>query len=188
MLTFASRYGGNITSQNGENSIIAEIIDRISLIPGLAIEFGAPTKQYCSNIYPLPLPWRKVYYDIDPQEEGIIKAEITPENVNEWIAPCKILSIDIDGNDYRVWQAYRHQPDIVIIEINSSLPPDRDYFNIVSGASYKIMAELGISKGYFVVCHCGNIIFVLDKYRELFPDIEGDGLRNWEMYFNKSWL
>lgn len=187
MLTFAKKYHHNTYSQNGEEGLINEILRRTNITPGLAIEFGAPTKTYCSNIYHLPDQWRKVYFDINPQEQGIIKAEITPENVNEWIQPCKILSIDIDGNDYRVWQAYTGQPDIVIIEINSILPPDRDYFNFASGASYKIMAELGISKGYFVLCHCGNIVFVLNKYRELFGEIVGDGLSNWREYFNMSW-
>lgn len=189
MLNFAKRYAHNITSQNGENGIIDECIERIGFSEGRrAIEFGAPTKEYCSNIYHLNDKWHKVYLDIDPKESGIIKAEITPENVNEWLMKCAILSIDIDGNDYRVWQAYKGEPDIVIIEINSSLPADRDYFNIVSGCSYKLMVELGISKGYFLLCHVGNCIFILNKHRKLFPEIYGDGLKNWGDYFNASWL
>lgn len=126
-------------------------------------------------------------YDVNPGAKNIVGRMITEMTVNE-LPECNLISIDIDGNDLKVWKVYEGKPDIVIIEINSSLPPDKDYFNPVSGCSYKLMVETGIAKGYFLLCHTGNCVFVLNKYRELFPEVVGDGLSNWKEYFNTSWL
>ena len=188
MLTFAKQYGNNGNySQFGEQGIIDECIKRIGLIGGVSVEFGAPTLEFCSNTLHLPENWVKYFYDINPSDPRVIRKEITEYNIND-LPPCTILSLDTDGNDYRLWEVYRGRPDIVVIEINSSLPPDHDYFSPDKGCSYQLMVKLAIKKGYFVLCHTGNIIALLHKYRELFPEIEGDGLSNWEEYFNKSWL
>lgn len=190
MLDFVNKYAKNVYSQCGEDGIIEEVIRRVGLIGGVTVEFGAPTREYCSNTFALPISsWVKFFYDINPTNPDgeVIKKEITEANIND-LPACTILSMDTDGKDLELWQAYRGRPDIVIIEINSSLPPDRDYYNPISGASYKLMVELGIRKGYFLLCHTGNTIFLLHKYRHLFPEIIGDALTNWPLYFNKSWL
>lgn len=187
MLTFAKKFGNNIHSQNGEDGIIAECLKRMKL-KGVCIEFGASDGYYCSNTRQLiEQGWTGYMYDVNPGAKNIVGRMITEMTVNE-LPECNLISIDIDGNDLKVWKAYEGKPDIVIIEINSSLPPDKDYFNPVSGASYKIMVETGIGKGYFLLCHTGNLIFLLNKYRELFPEVFGNGLNNWSDYFNKSWL
>jgi hypothetical protein len=193
MKSFREKYKSDMTSQNGENGIIQEVITRIWDKPfaecfGRAIEFGAPTKQYCSNIFPLGEKWSKYYYDISPNEPGITKVEITPDNVNYIIRDCEVLSIDIDNNDYNVWAAYNESPDIVIIEVNSSVPPPIEMIPTGSGSSYMSMLHLGLSKGYFLLCHTGNMIFVLNAYRHLFPEIIGDGIWNFSEYFNTEFL
>lgn len=188
MLDFAKRYGCNIHSQFGEDGIIDEILKRLKLNHGVAVEFGAPTKSYCSNTFNLDNLWQKYFFDIDPAETGIIKKEITPANVNE-LPKCDLLSIDIDGNDYNVWFAYKGKPKVVIIEINSSIQPTENLpvSDLKGGTCYKQMLMLGISKGYFLVCHTGNMIFVLNEYKDLFPEVIGDGF-NHEIYFNTSHL
>lgn len=173
-------YAYNVTSQFGENGLLAEMIRRIGLPAGVAIEFGAPTMQYCSNIYPLRGHWDIRYFDLDPQEEGIVKAEITPGNVNELIPECQILSIDCDGPDAGIWSAYKGKPDIVIIEINSSLDPSVDFYHPSRGANYSYMKRLGEAKGYTLLCHTGNMLFVSKEHAELFPDRDET--------FNTSWL
>ena len=191
MLTFQDKYASNISSQNGENGILSEIINRIApkLHYGLAVEFGAPTKQYCSNIFPLSNNLEKKYYDIEPNEAGIIKANITPENVNE-VLPVGIflLSIDVDGQDYWIWKALTQSPQIVVIEVNSSILPPKEMTPGEHGASYMSMLNLGIEKDYFLVCHTGNMIFVKNNFRDLFPEISGNGIFNWTEYFNRSHL
>jgi hypothetical protein len=47
---------------------------------------------------------------------------------------------------------------------------------------------LGISKGYFLLAHHGNCIFVHNVYRELFPEIVADGVENSADYFSTAWL
>lgn len=189
MLDFYNEYKAHKYSQNGEAGIIDEIINRIGLQGGVAIEFGAPTKDYCSNIFHLNHKWMKVYYDIDPSDKTIIQKTITPENINE-IGNCTILSVDIDGNDYNVWKAYNGTPDIVVIEINSSKDPKASLpvSDMQHGTAYRPMVELGISKGYFLVCHTGNLIFVKNQYRTLFKEIKGDGLVNYQLYFKTEWI
>jgi hypothetical protein len=187
MIDFAEKYKGGEYSQNGEAGIIDECIRRIGFISGTAVEYGAPTKQYCSNIFHLiEKGWRCIYFDTDPKEDGIVTMEITEENVND-LPNCTIISMDTDGLDYALWAAYNKKPDIVIIEINSSLPPMKGFYLKERGASYLTMLKLGIAKGYFLLCHTGNLIFLLDKYRKLFPEVEGNGIDNYQLYFNTSW-
>lgn len=182
MKTFVKKYGFNVTSQNGENGIIAEVLRRIQITGGVAIEFGAPTKEYCSNIFPLDENWNKMYFDTNPQEHGIVISEVTPENVND-LPNCDVLSIDIDGNDFNVWKAYKGKPAIVVIEINSSLDPYIEFFHPSRGSSFITMNRLAEDKGYFLLCHTGNCIYVLNENKFLFPEITIEG-----EYFNHKWL
>jgi hypothetical protein len=188
MLTFVEKYGINITSQNGENGIVLECLNRINPELKIAVEFGAPDRMYCSNIFPLiGKGWDCYYFDDNANDPYVTRKLITVDNING-LPKCSVLSMDTDGADYFLWQAYEGKPDIVVIEINSSLHPLVDHSSIEKGASYISMVELGLSKGYFLLCHTGNMIFVLDKHRNLFPDITGNGIDNWEDYFNKSWI
>lgn len=191
MLDFQDKYGSNITSQNNENGLLSEIINRIApkLHYGLAVEFGAPTREYCSNIFPLTDRLEKRYFDINPNENGIEKAEITPDNVND-ILPSGIflLSIDVDGPDYHIWKALKQTPQIVVIEVNSSILPPDEIIPGDRGASYMAMLKLGIEKGYFLVCHTGNMLFCRNEFRYLFSEVVGDGITNWTEYFNRSHL
>lgn len=189
MLTFAKEYGYNQTSQNGENGIISECIHRIKPEIKVAVEFGAPDQQYCSNIYPLELHgWELLYFDNISDAPGVTKLEITPGNIN-MLPTCSVLSMDTDGSDYMLWQTYVGQPDIVIIEINSSFAPTVEHISKEQGASYLSMCKLAKEKGYFVLCHTGNLVCVLEDHRRLFPEVgDSDPVENWSLYFNCSWL
>ncbi|MGP1667115.1 MAG: hypothetical protein ACTS5I_14675, partial [Rhodanobacter sp.] len=92
-----------------------------------------------------------------------------------------LLSLDIDGNDYWVWhgmQAFR--PRIVVVEYNPYYaPPERWVMrynpdhqwdgSTYYGASLESLYQLGLSKGYALVCcdDMGNNAFFVA--RELFP-------------------
>lgn len=173
-------------SQNGEHGILMEVIRRIwpnDKTLRAAVEFGAPNRTYCSNIAELPDNWGKFYFDSNPEDTTIKKAFITPENVNEIIGGgYEIVSIDVDGGDFGIWKAYNYTPAVVIIEINSSIPPDRmqPINSPTQGTGYLPMKILGESKGYFLLCHTGNLIFVRKEYEGLFPDKDET--------FDKSWL
>ncbi len=189
MLTFAVKYAKNIYSQQGEDGIIEECLKRIKPKLKSAVEFGGADGFYCSNTAALRSTWKVYMYDMQEYSPHVQSMMVTPDNVND-LPECSILSIDIDGNDYNVWKAYNGNPDIVVIEINSSIAPDhgRPVSDLNHGTAYKPMVELGIHKGYFLLCHTGNLIFIKDEYRKLFPEVIGSGLDNYELYFNRSWL
>lgn len=186
MVEFSKKYGFNHYSQNGEDGILQEVLSRLDFKTGVAVEFGAADGFFCSNTAALrEIGWKVYMYDLETKGR-VEKRMITPENVND-LPSCDVLSIDIDGNDYFVWKAYDESPAVVIIEVNSSMPPEVDHVSEEKGASYKAMLTLGIDKGYFLLCHTGNMVFVHNDYRELFPEVIGDGYDS-AFYFKTDWL
>lgn len=89
-----------------------------------------------------------------------------------------LLSIDIDGDDYHVWNSLKNYfPKVVIIEINIRDKPNVERINIsgspikwgISGTSIKSMTELTSEKGYSLIAHIGcNAIYVRNEYYSLF--------------------
>lgn len=98
-----------------------------------------------------------------------MRSFITRENINELFRECgfggeiDLLSIDIDGNDYYVWQAINVvRPRVVIIEYNGKFPPNCDWkqaynkrhiwdYSDWQGASLKALELLGRQLGYQLV-------------------------------------
>jgi hypothetical protein len=122
---------------------------------------------------------------------NVINDTVTPDNVNKLLPKTiDLLSMDTDGHDYSIWKAYNSKPVIVVIEINSSVmaTDDGPVNDPQHGTAYKPMVELGISKGYFLLCHTGNLIFVSTKHKHLFPEVIGTGVDNWQLYFQTKWL
>lgn len=187
MLDFVKRYANNGPySQNGESGILDECIARIKPLLKESVEFGACDGFYCSNTAHLE-GWHKRMYDINPSGK-VEKAEITKHNVNDIVNLCTILSIDTDGADYEIWEAYKFKPSIVIIEINSGLKPLNDFYSIEQGANYSTMVQLGLTKGYFLLCHTGNLIFIHGDHLHRFPEVRGTNpIKDWKKYFNMSW-
>jgi hypothetical protein len=95
-----------------------------------------------------------------------------------------LLSIDIDGEDYLVWDAMTlYRPRVVVIEVHSGFQPGVHVVpkrgNSPHGASITSMVELGHKKGYELVLHTGNAVFVLREY----ADLLGIDSENWtELY------
>lgn len=83
-----------------------------------------------------------------------------------------ILSIDIDSSDLDIWESLtRYKPKIVVIEINSSMPPGvyMRQGHHVNGNSFSATLAVGKAKGYSLVAHTGNMIFVRD---DLVPSLQ----------------
>ena len=101
-----------------------------------------------------------------------------------------ILSIDVDGEDYYIWEHVGTKerlfyPKIVIIEVNSSVPPpiEQTHDSEHQGSSFTSMLKLGNEKGYDLVCHTGNMIFVRkDLTGDLFENMNSDSL------FTDKWV
>tara|TARA_R110000824_G_scaffold33410_8_gene106980 strand:+ start:5246 stop:5983 length:738 start_codon:yes stop_codon:yes gene_type:complete len=97
-----------------------------------------------------------------------------------------VLNIDTDVCDHPIWKHHKkYKPKIVVIEINSSIPPDStERGDGTSSFSYSI----GIANdlGYSAVCHTGNMIYVRD---DLVDELSiPKTLINSLELFNRSWL
>ena len=206
MLSFAQKYAKNyVYSQFGEEGILSECERRgISIFH--CVEIGGNNGHYCSNTA------LQIESDVGVVTGLFVEADfglyqqcvsnwkhnalvrcqcckVDDKNINAFVNDdCDLLSLDTDGWDYRIFAGLKAKPKIVIIEIDSSYPPDVYTFNSDGAGTYRNTLELGISKGYCLLCHTGNLIFIRNEYRELFPEIEGDGLSNAELYFNRGWL
>jgi hypothetical protein len=203
MTGFVKKYGKNEFSQNGEDGIIEEVIKRIGIVQGKCCEFGAHDGSFCSNTANLIINhfWEGKLIEGEemlfaellnnqllPEEVDCVNAFVTPANVNHLVPECHVLSIDVDGEDMVIWSALTKKPAVVIIEINSSIHPVESHYSKDRGSSYITMVSLGLDKGYFLLCHTGNLIFVDQQYRKKFPDITGQPLNDWEKYFKTDWL
>lgn len=204
MIEFFNKYGANLTySQNGEEGLLIECLSRIKSINKVCCEIGSNDGVWLSNtamlckegwtgkmVESVHALWQECQknWAAHPNVK-CTNSHVDAYNINAFVDDkCDVLSIDTDGQDYNIFKALKAKPKIVIIEIDSSIPPTADKFNIEGGAGYKPMVELGIAKGYFLLAHTGNLVFIASEYRKLFPEIVGDGLSNHERYFKKDWL
>jgi hypothetical protein len=194
-----------IFSQWGEDGIIQRLIKLIGVKPNSFIEFGVEDFSESNCRYLLMKDnWSGFVMDgsaanIDRLRNAYyfwrydLKAKcafITRENINALIAESGfgvevgILSIDIDGNDYWVWEAINTvSPAIMIVEYNAGFGADRavtvpykaDFFrtaehysSLYYGASLPALCSLGKRKGYsFVGCNSAgnNAFFVRQDLR-----------------------
>ena len=182
-----SRYERSLYSQNGEDGVLAKLVQIIEPKP-YCIEFGAYDGVTGSNTCLLRKQgWNCLLLDrlFESLEQNLYKEFITAENINDifkkYSVPSEIgvLSIDIDYNDFYVWQSIdqSYRPAIVVIEYNGAHLPNEDklvkyrpyyagdgtnYF----GASMLALYHLGRAKGYSLVyaeSNGVNLFFVRDE-------------------------
>ena len=138
----------NVYSQNGEDGIIQEIINRLNLFEKNNLwccEFGAWDGKHSSNTFALveKYNFNAVYIESDKHKfKNLLKTAIIPINLKvekhksnnnsldnilsktKITKDFEILSIDIDSYDLDVWESLEnYNPKMVIIEIYSSIPP-----------------------------------------------------------------
>lgn len=205
MLDFLYKYRRDYRySQNGEEGIILECFIRMKQNRGHCVEIGGHDGRFCSNIALLceNVGWTGLFVETDYtlyqqcvsnwKDNPRVRCQcshVDGRNVNAFVKDdCDLLSLDTDGGDYEIFDGLQAKPKIVIVEIDSSLNPEYASFNNDGGANYFTMTLLGVTKGYFLLCHTGNLIFVDQKYRELFPEIVGDPLVDVDKYFSPAWL
>jgi hypothetical protein len=194
----ALSYRRNVFSQNGEDGILEELLRRIENPSKWVCEFGAWDGKECANTFKLVqagfdavyIEGREDYFQlllntcneysnitpihamVDYEGTNTLDNILTATNIP---VDFDILSIDIDSYDYQVWRSVEvYTPKIVIIEINSSITPtDLTHINGPGkeGTGFAPMLELGISKGYTLICHTGNLIFVRNDLSHLYTDL-----------------
>lgn len=184
----------SVYSQNGEDGILDLLIEALELdsihspYPRAFVEFGVQDYTESNTRYLLKkrnfmgfimdgsathiesIKQDGIYWKHDLEAQC---AFITKDNINtlikQWLDSRKldniaILSIDIDGVDYFVWEAIECvKPAIVVVEYNAlfgeslcvSVPYRADFDRFLAhhsglyfGASIKALISLGKSKGY----------------------------------------
>lgn len=175
----------SVFSQWGEDGIIEWLVYNDPASPKTFIEFGVETYVESSTRFLLQnRNWRGLIIDGDPDNIAFVKDDqiswrqdltsvaqfITTDNIDELFGAAGfrgeigILSVDIDGNDYWVWDRIGSvNPRYVIAEYNSafgdvlplSVPYDpafqrtkAHHSNLYYGASIQALNQLAAKKGY----------------------------------------
>lgn len=204
MLSFLKQYGFNTHSQNSEDGVIAECVKRLGITAGHAVETGGNDGLWLSNTRLLiENGWSGLFVEADYnlylkckenwKHNPRVRSQcsrVDGKNINAFVDDkCDLLSLDTDGSDYAIFAGLEARPKIVIMEVDSSIPPNVEGFNSDGGAGYFTGVELGIEKGYFLLAHTGNLIFVRDDLKHLFPEVKSrHPLIDSEFYFNRAWL
>ena len=180
------RVEARVYSQNGEDGILAWLLDRVGVASRTVVEFGIEDGSECNaaNLL-LTFGWTGALLDADAASAAaatsfyagradvqVVHRALEPDNVDEVLpalvpAEIDLLSLDIDGNDYWVWEALTAvRPRVVAIEYNATFGPERSvtvpyrrgfdrYAEHLSGfyhgASLAALAKLGTAKGYVLV-------------------------------------
>ena len=176
-----------VFSQYGDDGIIQYLLQHVSA-PDSFIEFGVETYRESNTRFLLVKDnWRGLV--IDGSESNVasirslaeswrhdltaVASFITRDNINDlfsgagFTGDIGLLSIDIDGNDYWVWEAVEVvSPVVVVVEYNSvfgaeakvSVPYAADFTrraahhsHLFFGASLAALCDLAERKGYAFV-------------------------------------
>ena len=170
-----------LTSQNEEDGITLALFDQAGVTNRRFVEIGSGLSGGNSACLVQELGWTGLMVDGDEGHmtqvrrrfNGVtaVAAWITRENINQLVTDAgfagemDFLSIDLDGNDYWVWEALTAcSPRVVVIEYNSAFGPDRavtipydaefdrhDYRFCYYGASLAALTKLSKRKGYRLV-------------------------------------
>lgn len=201
-----------VTSQWGEDGIIDWLVERAQIPPAARafVEFGVESYAEANTRFLLEnRNWRGFVMDGDAsmlvavEQAGLLsrydlvakQAFITRDNINQLITDAGfrgeigLLSIDVDGNDYWIWEAIDVvRPILLICEYNAvlgdlhpvSVPYDPQFYrtakhfsNLYFGASIGALRALGERKGYRFAgtTSAGNdAFFVREDYANRFLD------------------
>lgn len=170
------------SSQNGEDGILAEVFRRIGSGDRYVVEFGVADGRECNAAALVRAGWNGVLIEGDPAAfralartyAGVtglrlVNAYVDAENIaalfREHGVPSAfdLLSIDIDGNDYWIWEALAaYRPRVVVIEYNAAHPPPERWVMAYDpahrwagggyyGASLASLEALGTRLGYALI-------------------------------------
>jgi hypothetical protein len=181
-----------VFSQHGEDGILAYIFSDIGVTNKTFLEFGITDGRQCNTAnLSINFGWNGLLLEGDPAyaraarsyyqridrfdgpDVKVVECFVTKKNINDTITSSgmageiDLLSLDIDGNDYWIWEEINViSPRVVVIEYNASFgrksisvnyDPDFSRFKKhwsgwYHGASLAALANLGEKKGYDLVC------------------------------------
>lgn len=195
-----------IRSQNEEDGLLLALFKRIGTTNRRSVEIGCGSNGGNSGFLVQECGWTGLMVDANRAKIAtvrvryaghaatIVKHRVTREDVNELLTvygfggEVDLLSLDIDGNDYWVWEAIDVcSPRVVVLEYNWLFGPDRAVtvpydadFKVGAsgtrsyrGASLAAFAHLGRRKGYrLVATERVNAVFLRNDVAPEIPAIE----------------
>lgn len=215
-------------SQYGETGVVDSIFKQLNITPKYGVEFGAgavhPTHgsaniRWFNDKYNMECLYfetneNKILLSEEKYKDQIKVEAITASNVNKIFSKYNvpkdldIVVIDIDGQDYYVWEALNYNPKVMVIEFNPSLPYteskvmhyDENHYKwrntecAYYGASISALKKLGLKKGYSLVYKTNrNLIFthksLVDiniNVKDLHPHISNDRIDISRNYINEQ--
>jgi len=215
-------YELRVFSQNGEDGLLAEILRRTGAPSRHFVEFGVESGREGNCVYLADVAgWRGLFIEAEEEMYGrladkyaaapavrTLRAEVSTTNIEQLFAQAEVpaepdvISIDVDGQDYWLWQAIEsYRPRILVIEYNSALDPrtrlvhpnepghgwgGTDYY----GASVGALQSLAAEKGYRLI-HTDlsgvNAFFVRsDLDGDAFPPAEEVAIRGTPNYYQRG--
>ena len=203
-----NRFEHRVYSQHREDGIIDKIISLAGIKEKSCIEFGfGPTQANCLN---LVIHKRFTGLFMDGKGENVAKLQnhfelsnnksvarqvfLTAENINDqfesngFTGCIGVLSIDIDGNDYWLWDAISNvDPQLVVIEYNASFGPEKAITvpydpefvryekhdsGLYHGASLRAFTILAMKKGYGLIgCDSSGVNAFFLKQELINPEL-----------------
>ncbi len=192
-------YKTNVHSQFGEDGVLAQLFTHVAPANSWCVELGALNGIHHSNTRYLVADkgWSAVL--IEPDQTYFDKLQETYrenphvhlrsdfvefEGIHSLDAVLRttpiphdfdFLSLDIDGNEYHIWDSLeQYTPRIICVEFNPSIPNDISFIQprdmrIQQGSSAKAFTELAAKKGYILVTVTGVNLFFIRT--ELFPKL-----------------
>jgi hypothetical protein len=196
---YLAAYKRTVNSQYGEDGVIEKIFAIIGTWNKWCVEFGAGDGKKDSNTNNLIInkQWKAIQIEADKKlykkllqtyngKTGVIclnkkinfEGKETLDNIlSKTPLPCDfdLLSIDIYGNDYHVWDSLEvYRPKVVIIEYNPTIPNDVEFvqprdMKVNQASSLLSLAKLAQKKWYELVAAVDfSAFFVKAEYYPLF--------------------
>lgn len=217
-------FKANVFSQNGEDGVIEKIFEKIQTKDKICCEFGAWDGVHFCNVRNLIKKhgWYGVLIEGNPSKFDSIKKNYEPHEVcainafvddganslDKLFLRCEklngkeldLLSVDIDGLDYLIFQSLTIRPKVICIEASAGLKPDstdmipKEIAKNNVGQSIGYFTAVAKQKGYSLVCYTGNAFFVRNDLleaaglSEISPEL---AFRNFLKHFpreGKEWL
>jgi len=172
--SMASSETGSL-SQSGEDAVISAIFELVPPVDKTCMEFGAADGLFYSNTARLWMDdgWSAILIESDPvlceklvqntQGYDTVTYCSVVEDMDCFAPhPLDFVSIDVDGEDFNIWDRSSVMHRIVCIEHNPTFPPHvRFHSGQWQGASAASLVHLGASKGYrFLMASKTNCFFV----------------------------
>ena len=174
----------DVFSQNGEDGLIQIILDMIKPQTMTCMEFGAADGFFCSNTAYL---WNKcgwqatlvesgddLFSKLERVTRGNSKVDAFHDSVANPDVFCPdvldLISIDVDGEDFTIWERSDVRHRVVVIEHNPTFPPHVEmHAGQWIGSSAASLVRLGELKEYkFLMATKTNCFFVRNEDAEVF--------------------